>query len=129
MNITIARRLAAVGAAISLATLAIGVGPNGLAPRAASTFLHLELGEQLGRVELLRPRGATCADQPSWMRPFATLVASALPQNGIQYHGGPVVNGLRVAAIYWAPTTIFTGGPTPGTSGGAGADGSLVGQS
>ena len=46
----------------------------------------------------------------------------------ITYHGGPVTRATKVAAIYWSATTIFTGGPTPGTSGPGSADGSIVGD-
>lgn len=47
---------------------------------------------------------------------------------GISYHGGPVLQaGTKVAAIYWASSVIYPGGPTPGTAGSGSQDGSLVG--
>ncbi len=46
---------------------------------------------------------------------------------GIFYHGGPILTTTKVAAIYWAGSTIYTGGPTPGTAGSGTSDGSLVG--
>jgi hypothetical protein len=47
---------------------------------------------------------------------------------GISYHGGPVLQaGTHVAAVYWASSPIFNGGPAAGTSGSGTADGSLVG--
>jgi hypothetical protein len=47
---------------------------------------------------------------------------------GISYHGGPVLQaGTKVAAVYWASTPIFNGGPAVGTAGSGGSDGSLVG--
>jgi hypothetical protein len=47
---------------------------------------------------------------------------------GISYHGGPVLQaGTNVAAVYWASSTIYNGGPTPGAHGGGSGDGSLVG--
>jgi hypothetical protein len=47
---------------------------------------------------------------------------------GIFYHGGPVLQGgTNVVAVYWASSRIYSGGPTPGTSGAGSADGSLVG--
>jgi hypothetical protein len=47
---------------------------------------------------------------------------------GIFYHGGPVLqSGTKVAAVYWAASPIYTGGPAAGTSGAGSADGSLVG--
>ncbi len=47
---------------------------------------------------------------------------------GINYHGGPIVPSMKVAAIYWANTTIYAGGPAPGTKGAGAQDGSLVGH-
>ncbi|HET7790928.1 MAG TPA: hypothetical protein VFK78_09045 [Gemmatimonadales bacterium] len=46
---------------------------------------------------------------------------------GIFYHGGPVLVTTNVAAIYWAGSTIYTGGPAPGSRGTGAQDGSLVG--
>jgi hypothetical protein len=47
---------------------------------------------------------------------------------GISYHGGPVLlTGTNVAAVYWSSSTIYTGGPNPGTHGAAAGDGSLIG--
>lgn len=48
--------------------------------------------------------------------------------NGISYHGGPVLQAAtNVAAIYWAASTIYNSGPTPGTTNATGQDNSLVG--
>ena len=48
--------------------------------------------------------------------------------SGMIYHGGPVLQaGTNVAAVYWASSTIFTNGPTPGSTGNGSQDGSLVG--
>jgi hypothetical protein len=47
--------------------------------------------------------------------------------NGIDYHGGPIVPSERVVSIYWSRSTIYSGGPVPGTSGSGAQDGSLVG--
>jgi hypothetical protein len=47
---------------------------------------------------------------------------------GISYHGGPVLlSGTNVAAVYWASSTIYNGGPLPGANGSGASDGSLVG--
>jgi hypothetical protein len=46
---------------------------------------------------------------------------------GIFYHGGPILYSTNVAAIYWSPSVIYNGGPTPGTAGSGAQDGSLVG--
>ncbi len=47
--------------------------------------------------------------------------------NGIDYHGGPIVSSLKVVSVYWSGSTIFAGGPVPGTKGTGAQDGSLVG--
>ncbi len=47
---------------------------------------------------------------------------------GIYYHGGPVLRAAtNVVAVYWSSSTIYNGGPTPGTAGTGATDGSLVG--
>jgi hypothetical protein len=47
---------------------------------------------------------------------------------GIYYHGGTLLaNMTNVAAVYWAGTSIYAGGPTPGTVGTGAQDTSLVG--
>jgi hypothetical protein len=54
--------------------------------------------------------------------------SGSLTQAGINYHGGPVLQaGTKVAAIYWAGSTIYSGGPTPGSTGAGSADNSNVG--
>ena len=53
---------------------------------------------------------------------------TASTNTGIFYHGGRVITtATNVAAIYWAGSTIYSGGPAPGTTGAGSADGSLVG--
>jgi hypothetical protein len=46
---------------------------------------------------------------------------------GIFYHGGPLILNTKVVAIYWSASTIYAGGPTPGSTGSGAQDGSLVG--
>jgi hypothetical protein len=46
---------------------------------------------------------------------------------GIIYHGGPLLIATKVVAIYWSGSTIYAGGPTPGTTGTGSQDGSVVG--
>ncbi len=46
---------------------------------------------------------------------------------GIFYHGGPVIHGENIVAIYWSSGTIYNGGPAAGTTGSGSQDGSLVG--
>lgn len=76
------------------------------------------------------------ADLPSGARVMLTVpaVQARRRQAGVQaplpitYHGGPVVRVNKVAAIYWSSTTIYAGGPTPGSMGLGSADGSVVGH-
>ena len=88
------------------------------------------------------PNVAGPAPQPSFVRdhphlhimpPFGQLRPGTAPlrslsaDNGIYYHGGPIIYAQKVAAIYWSNNTIYSGGPAPGTTGPGSADGSLVG--
>jgi hypothetical protein len=53
---------------------------------------------------------------------------AALVQAGINYHGGPVLQaGTKVSSVYWSATTIYGGGPTPGSTGAGSGDNSNVG--
>jgi hypothetical protein len=67
------------------------------------------------------------------MLPVGQVRVAAAPSrapstdNGIYYHGGPIISAQKVAAIYWSNGTIYAGGPAPGTTGPGSADGSLVG--
>jgi len=129
--ITVSRTAAGLLAGlVILATFGVATTGPASAGKAANGSVQIDIGEAAQRIELLRPRGFSGGDQPESKRPgaiFGALIQAALPQNGIQYHGGPVVMGENVVAIYWANSTIFAGGPTPGTTGPGSADGSLVG--
>ena len=58
----------------------------------------------------------------------AATAGGQLTQAGINYHGGPVLQAqTNVAAVYWAASTIYSGGPTPGSNGAGSADNSNVG--
>jgi hypothetical protein len=47
---------------------------------------------------------------------------------GIFFHGGPVlVLGTNVAAVYWAASPIYNGGPAAGSHGAGSGDVSLIG--
>src|SRR5256885_16512781 len=59
--------------------------------------------------------------------PGSAPAPSPTLDNGIYYHGGPVILAQNVAAIYWSTKTIYAGGPAPGTTGPGSADGSLIG--
>lgn len=67
---------------------------------------------------------------PSELAPYAerAVRTATTSKTGIFYHGGPLlINATNVAAVYWAGSTIYSGGPTPGTHGSGSQDGSLVG--
>jgi hypothetical protein len=61
------------------------------------------------------------------VRPSAQALGAAATDNGIYYHGGPVIYQQKVAAIYWSYRPIYLGGPTPGTTGPGSGDTSLIG--
>jgi len=61
------------------------------------------------------------------VRPSGPLGGAAATDNGIYYHGGPIIYAQKVAAIYWSNGTIYPGGPAAGTAGAGSADGSVVG--
>src|SRR5260370_13819799 len=61
------------------------------------------------------------------VRPGLSLGAAPTSGNGIDYHGGPIIYAQKVAAIYWSNSTIYPGGPGPGTNGPGSADASVVG--
>ncbi len=61
------------------------------------------------------------------VRPSGAPSRSSTVDNGIYYHGGPVILAQQVAAIYWSSETIYSGGPAPGTTGPGSADGSVIG--
>jgi hypothetical protein len=55
------------------------------------------------------------------------LRAAFIGDPTITYHGGPIIQAQKVAAIYWSSRTIYKGGPAPGLAGAGSNDGSLVG--
>ncbi|HEV2086438.1 MAG TPA: hypothetical protein VGR09_15285 [Gemmatimonadales bacterium] len=59
--------------------------------------------------------------------PPASAAAGRGHGTGIFYHGGPILYATNVAAIYWATSPIYAGGPPAGTTGTGAQDGSLVG--
>jgi hypothetical protein len=92
-------------------------GPTAPPPAPAANPLTFELQHPGTHIMLLHGHA----------RPSAPRLNSAAADNGISYHGGPIIYAQKVAAIYWSNGTIYPGGPAPGTSGPGSADGSLVG--
>ena len=57
------------------------------------------------------------------------LGAAKTAGSGIVYHGGPLLTAAtKVAAIYWAASPVYAGGPAAGSKGAGSADGSLIGK-
>ena len=121
---------AALGFAGSV-TLALGTNPRGgmLAGTLAETavdgvasFANLSI-DTAWTYTLVASSGTLPAASSA---PFTIYAVGT--GTGILYWGGPVLQAPKVAALYWSNSTIYTGGPTPGTSGApATADQSLVG--
>lgn len=60
--------------------------------------------------------------------PSDALYTGRVSRGTIYFHGGPVLqSGTKVVAVYWAGSTIYTGGPAAGTTGAGTQDGSLIG--
>ncbi len=96
------------------------VGPSQSGPQAA-----VQAG---GSTHIMLTRaGADSASRVNAL--WAYVHGSSRPRSGtgISYHGGPVIHGENIAAIYWSNGTIYNGGPAAGTTGSGSQDGSLVG--
>lgn len=130
-------RMAAVGIATLLITMLSGGATLGLQPLPSPRGLDgVEVGSSHtfnmtdgARVHVapLRTSGTGPGAGSGTPGPRQTAVTAGTTGNGINYNGGPIVPAERAVAIYWASSTIYTGGPTPGTSGAGSTDGSLVG--
>jgi len=123
--------LALVSAGL-LAVAACSDNQQVTSPRAADAVQQNDAAPHLGIVPVkgaatVRPLFANNGNELNHGN-AGTTGSGSLVQAGIQYHGGPVLqSGTNVAAIYWASSVIYSGGPTPGTNGAGSADGSLVG--
>ncbi len=101
-----------------LAVLAVGCSDGMDSPTqpgaTAAPTMSSALGPARGRI--MRLRGAQAAGDVSTQA------------TGINYHGGPIIPSTKVAAMYWGSSTIYAGGPAPGTTGTGAQDGSIVGH-
>lgn len=84
--------------------------PNATVQASPQTHIMLTRGLALAAADLAKPSGGGHGGN-----------------TGIFYHGGPLILNTKVVAIYWSASTIYAGGPTPGTTGTGAQDGSLVG--
>lgn len=93
-----------------------------ISPGAASNTQSPELNNQPGQVHYFHVRSWSDDD------PSNNAGGRGGANSAMVYHGGPVLqSGTKVAAVYWASTPIFVGGPAVGTHGSGSSDGSLVG--
>lgn len=120
------RRVSAVVGVVFV--LAFGVAPVLAAPAASHATPPGLAGRQVGSSPTWH------LTDGAWVHVHGTKSpnghAPVPPYQGtppLYYFGGPIVPTEHVVSIYWAASTIYTGGPAAGTSGNAAADGSLVG--
>lgn len=92
------------------------------ANRAVLTADSLELGAQ----EFYEPIAATALSDDLQIRDANSLNNGKLID--IKYHNGPLILNQRLKAIYYGAAPIYRQGPTPGTSGPASTDASLIGH-
>lgn len=121
--------IAASAALLGLAACADSVTDVG-APLTLRPSLsrYPELNDSHGHIMKVKSEGKKDVDQSEKDARDAKVNSSKIAGTGIYYHGGPVLqSGTNVASIYWAGSTIYNNGPTPGVSGPGSADGSLIG--
>jgi hypothetical protein len=123
------RRHAAAGFAALLVALLGGTNVLALAPTgSASRPDWVEEGQShtFDLADGARVHALRIKTEQSPASAQAAGTGAVVTGNGINYHLGPIVAAEKVAAIYWSSSTIYSGGPTPGTFGTTG-DNSLVG--
>jgi hypothetical protein len=87
-----------------------------------------ELNDGHGHIMKIKAEGKKDADQAQQDAKDAAKINSRTNGTGIYFHGGPVLQpATNVAAIYWASSIIYNGGPTLGSNGAGSGDNSLVG--
>jgi hypothetical protein len=101
------------------------------APTSPESSSQPEISPAIGAPNELGPLNAHIHVMPPMAQnwdAFAKPTGGAKTTNtGILYHNGPIMPTVRVAAIYWGTSTLYPGGPTPGTKGSGAQDGSLIG--
>jgi hypothetical protein len=127
-----ARISSLVLAATGLVALAACSDNNPTAARADAAAATQRGGEHLGIMPLRSPNGPLFSNNGNETNHGEAKPGSGpstqATGTGISYHGGPLLTSqTKVAAVYWSSSVIYTGGPTPGTTGAGSADGSLVG--
>jgi hypothetical protein len=123
--------LAAVTAGIVALAACSDANPN--QPRITTVPTASTQGQHLGIAPVRSPRGPLFENNGNELnhgeaKPGSGGPSTAATGTGISYHGGPLLTSqTKVAAVYWASTAVYNGGPTPGTQGAGSSDGSLVG--
>ena len=121
------RRRTARVALVATIVAAAACSDNGSSPTTTSAVGPNASVSSDGSAPSENPHKNVHALKPTQVEAYRNAAAGG-GGTGILYHGGPVLqSGTKVAAIYWAATTIFPGGPTPGTTGSGAQDGSLIG--
>jgi hypothetical protein len=118
------RRTAAGSAALTLVLAACSESTsNPVAPEqlAAPSAASLSASASDGHAHVMLTRGQ--------LERLNAAGAKSGGGSGIFYHGGPVLQAAtNVAAVYWAASPIFVGGPVAGTNGNGATDASLIGS-
>ena len=116
----LAPRFALVAVAATVAACAADNSTNGSAIELTPSAPAYSVGNDVAARHVQHIRGTQLEQAPK--------NNARIRGTGISYHGGPVLQaGTKVAAVYWASSAIYPGGPTPGTAGSGSQDGSLVG--
>jgi len=127
-SLSLISRFTATGSAAAALLVAACAEPTSaptraISPGAASNTQAPELNNQPGQVHYFHVRSW----DPEGDASNGAGGGGSL-NSPISYHGGPVLqSGTKVAAVYWASSPIFAGGPASGTHGAGSSDGSLVG--
>ena len=103
----------------------IPVQPRAIAPTSPNRSVSTA-GTTFAPVAYHRPFSIDAGIGPDGIY-AADAVPTAPTQPDILYWGGVLSLDQRFSAIYYSPTTIYTNGPQPGTSGNGKDDGSLIG--
>jgi hypothetical protein len=120
--------VAAVGLAVACSENPVDYHGSKVAPGAPSAAVQSLPPRTLAPIEYYRPFKL---NGPGGKFGFVSNDAQAALGNDrppqVKYWGGGLILQQRLNAIYYSPSTIYTNGPKPGTSGASSTDNSLVG--
>jgi hypothetical protein len=96
--------------------------------QSATSNVSADVTYEIAPIEYYRPiRIEPGESQASIVARYARNGVPGAPPANILYWGGGLITEQKLAAIYFSPTPIYTGGPAAGTAGAGSQDGSLVG--